>query len=265
MDYIDTHCHISDEAFRGEEDGYISRALGKGIGMMLLPDIDSRERDDMFAIADRFPEVTRPMIGLYPGSVDGGWKQERDKMLEYFDRRCRTHATGSGCGDIVAVGEIGLDYHEGCEYADEQKAALEWQLDFASGHNLPVNIHLRDAMGDFLEIIRRHKGLRGNMHAYSGSIESFRELQKLGDWYIGVGGVVTFKNASLADVVKEVPLDRILLETDSPYLTPAPFRGKRNESSLIPLIAGRIAELKGVDIGEVARTTTANASTLFGL
>ena len=100
---------------------------------------------------------------------------------------------------------------------------------------------------------------------WNGSIESFRELQKLGDWYIGVGGVVTFKNASLADVVKEVPLDRILLETDSPYLTPAPFRGKRNESSLIPLIAGRIAELKGVDIGEVARTTTANASTLFGL
>ncbi|MGN0202669.1 MAG: TatD family hydrolase [Candidatus Cryptobacteroides sp.] len=260
MEYIDTHCHISDEAFSGEEEAYIGRALDAGVGMMLLPDIDSKERDAMFATADRFPEVTRPMIGLYPGSVDAGWKEERERMLEYFDQRSRSHP-----GGIVAVGEIGLDYHEGREYADEQKAALEWQLDFAREHDLPVNIHLRDAMGDFLDIIRRHKGLRGNMHAYSGSIESFRELQKLGDWYIGVGGVVTFKNASLAAVVAEVPLERILLETDAPYLTPVPYRGKRNESSYIPLTAAKIASLKGTDIAEVARITTANAVSLFGL
>lgn len=265
MKYIDTHCHISDEAFKGEEDLYVSRALDEGIGMMLLPDIDSTERDAMFAVADRFPEVTRPMIGLYPGSVDASWKEERDRMLEYFDRRCSTHPSPSGCADIVAVGEIGLDYHEGREYAAEQKAALEWQLEFAKEHDLPVNIHLRDAMGDFLEIIRKHKGLRGNMHAYSGSIESFRELRNLGDWYIGVGGVVTFRNASLADVVKEVPLERILLETDAPYLTPAPYRGKRNESSYIPYIAARIASIKEIDIEEVARATTANAAALFGL
>ena len=120
-------------------------------------------------------------------------------------------------------------------------------------------------MGDFIEIARRHKGLKGNMHAYSGSLESFRELQELGDWRIGIGGVVTFKNASLAEVVKHVPLDRIVLETDAPYLTPVPFRGKRNESSYIPLIAAKIAELKGLSIEEVAETTTNNAKTLFGI
>ena len=166
---------------------------------------------------------------------------------------------------VVAIGEIGLDYHEGKEFVKEQKDALEWQLDFARQRDLPVNIHLRDAMGDFIEIIRRHKGLRGNMHAYSGSLESFRELEKLGDWYIGVGGVVTFKNAGLAEVVRNIPLERIVLETDAPYLTPAPFRGKRNESSYIPLIAGKVAELKGVTVGEVAAATTANAKKLFGI
>ena len=128
-----------------------------------------------------------------------------------------------------------------------------------------MNIHMRDAMGDFIEVVRRHKGLRGNMHAYSGSYESFLELSRLGDWYIGVGGVVTFKNASLAEVVRKVPLDRIVLETDAPYLSPVPLRGRRNESSNIPIIAAKVAELKGIPVEEVARTTTLNAKTLFGL
>ena len=166
---------------------------------------------------------------------------------------------------VVAIGEIGLDYHEGREFEKEQKEALDWQLDYAAGHDLPVNIHMRDAMGDLLDVFRRHKGLRGNMHAYSGSYESFLELSRLGDWYIGVGGVVTFKNASLAEVVRKVPLERIVLETDAPYLTPVPFRGRRNESSYIPIIAARVAELKGISVEEVAETTTHNAKTLFGI
>jgi len=157
---------------------------------MLQPDIDSSERQAMFALADRFPEALRPMIGLYPGSVGKDWRTEIDGMVSFLDRW--EAETGR---KVVAVGEIGLDYHEGKDFVREQKEALEWQLDFAAARNLPVNIHLRDAMGDFLEILRRHKGLRGNMHAYSGSLESFHEIQKLGDWRIGVGGVVTFKNA----------------------------------------------------------------------
>ena len=137
--------------------------------------------------------------------------------------------------------------------------------DYAKSKGLPVNIHLRDAMGDFLDVVREHPGLRGNMHAYSGSYESFLELQRLGDWYIGVGGVVTFKNASLAEVVKKVPLERIVLETDAPYLTPVPYRGKRNESSYIPIIAAKVAELKDISVEEVAETTTNNAKNLFGI
>lgn len=253
MFLIDTHCHISDEAFAGDEEGYISRAQEVGVEIMLQPDVDSKERKAMFDLADRHPGVLYPMLGLYPGSVDQGWREEIDRMMEYSDR------------SVVALGEIGLDYYYGKEFAKEQKEALDWQLDYAAQRSLPVNIHLRDAMGDFLDILRRHKGLKGNMHAYSGSYESFLELQRLGDWYIGVGGVVTFKKASLAEVVRRVPLERIVLETDAPYLTPVPFRGRRNESSYIPFIAAKVAELKGVTIDEVAEVTTSNARNLFGI
>lgn len=253
MFYIDTHCHLSDEAFSGEEDAYISRAVGAGVELMFQPDVDSRERKAMFDLVDRHPDRLKPMLGLYPGSVDKNWKAEIDKMLEYSDR------------NVVAVGEIGLDYHEGREFEKEQKEALHWQLDYAKEKDLPVNIHLRDAIGDLLDVIREHRGLRGNMHAYSGSYESFLELGRLGDWYIGVGGVVTFKNASLAEVVRKVPIDRIVLETDAPYLTPVPFRGRRNESSYIPIIAAKVAELKGLSVEEVAATTTNNAKSLFGI
>lgn len=253
MFLIDTHCHISDEAFAGDEEGYISRAQEVGVEIMLQPDVDSKERKAMFDLADRHPGVLYPMLGLYPGSVDQGWKEEIDRMMEYSDR------------SVVALGEIGLDYYYGKEFAKEQKEALDWQLDYAAQRSLPVNIHLRDAMGDFLDILKRHKGLKGNMHAYSGSYESFLELQRLGDWYIGVGGVVTFKKASLAEVVRRVPLERIVLETDAPYLTPVPYRGRRNESSYIPFIAAKVAELKGVSIEQVAEVTTSNARNLFGI
>lgn len=253
MFLIDTHCHLSDPAFSGEEDSYIARARGAGVEIMLQPDVDSSERERMFDLCDRHPGVLRPMLGLYPGSVGKDWKSEIERMLEYSDR------------GIVAIGEIGLDYHEGKEFEKEQKEALHWQLEYAVQKGLPVNIHMRDAMGDLLEVFRQHKGLRGNMHAYSGSHESFMELQRLGDWYIGVGGVVTFKNASLAEVVRKVPLERIVLETDAPYLTPVPYRGRRNESSYIPYIAAKVAELKGIPVEEVAETTTNNAKKLFGI
>ena len=253
MTFIDTHCHISDGAFAGEEDAYIQRAHEAGVEIMLQPDVDSRERDAMFALTDRHPGVLFPMLGLYPGSVDGNWKEEIGRMLEYSDRK------------VVAIGEIGLDYYYGKEFEKEQREALHWQLDYAKERDLPVNIHLRDAMGDFLDILKGHKGLRGNMHAYSGSYESFLEIQKLGDWRVGVGGVVTFKKASLAEVVRKVPLERIVLETDAPYLTPVPYRGRRNESSYIPYIAAKVAELKEVSVEEVAEVTTANARELFGI
>ena len=197
------------------------------------------------------------MVGLYPGSVGADWEAE-------FDRVERQAAERS----FVAVGEIGLDYHEGKEFAAQQKDALAAQLELAARLDLPVNIHLRDAMGDFLDVLRahRHLGIRGNMHAFSGSYESFLELQRIGDWRIGVGGVVTFKNAAtLSDVVRRVPMERIVLETDAPYLTPVPYRGKRNESAYLPLVVRKIAELRGIAPEEVDRVTTASAHALFNI
>ncbi len=254
---IDTHTHISDPAFAGEEDAVIQRAREAGVEMMLLPDVDSSERDAMFALARRRSDCLRPMIGLYPGSVGKDWEEEYARMEARAEEL-----------PFVAVGEIGLDYHEGKEFAAEQKDALSAQLQFAARRGLPVNIHLRDAMGDFLDVLRAHRNLsiRGNMHAYSGSYESFLELQKLGDWRIGVGGVVTFKNAAtLVDVVRRIPLGSIVLETDAPYLTPVPYRGRRNESAYLPYVAEAVARIRGISPEEVDENTTANAKELFGL
>lgn len=255
MTFIDTHTHIYDEAFTGEEDDVILRAKEAGVSVMLQPDVDSRERDAMFSLVDRHPGELYAMLGLYPGSVDKGWRDEIDAMLRYRGRK------------VVALGEIGLDYHYGAEFAAEQREAFRVQMELAAEMNLPVNIHLREATDDFFRIMDdcAHLHLRGSLHAYSGSFETFQRVRKYGEWYVGVGGVVTFKKASLAEAVKRIPLDCILLETDSPYLTPVPHRGERNESKYIPLIAARVAEFKGTGIEEVAETTTANARRLFNI
>lgn len=255
VEYIDTHAHNSDEAFAECEDEIISKSIEAGVSMILQPDIDSTERERMFRLVEKHPGRLRPMLGLYPGSVNAAWKDEIDAMMPFRDK------------GIVAIGEIGLDYHEGKEYRKEQMEALRTQLELASEWDLPVNIHLRDATDDFFSLLEdcRHLHLRGSMHAFSGSYETFCRLQKLGDWYVGIGGVLTFKKASIAREVKDIPLERILLETDAPYLTPVPHRGERNESSYIPIIAAFLAEVKGVSADEVARTTTDNAIKLFNL
>lgn len=254
--YIDTHVHFYDEAFASDADAAIARSRAAGVTKMIQADVDSRERDAMLALEDRYPGVLFSMLGLYPGSVDAGWEDEI-ALLEarLADRKA------------VAIGEIGLDYHWSSEFAAEQKRALKVQLELADRLSLPVNIHLRDATDDFFSVLDgcRHLSLRGNMHAYAGSYETFLRLQRYGDWSLGIGGVVTFRNARLADVVRQVPLDRLLLETDAPYLTPVPHRGERNESTHIPLVAAKIAELKGISPEEVADATTRNAGRLFGI
>lgn len=255
MEFIDTHTHNYDEAYLGCEDEIIDRAAKAGVVKLLQPDVDSRERNSMFALCSRHPGVLYPMLGLYPGSVDEGWKDEVDKLYAYRDR------------GIVAVGEIGLDYHYGAETKELQKEAFRVQLELAAQWDLPVNIHLREATEDFFSIIEdcRHLGLRGNLHAFSGSYETFRRLLRYGDWYVGIGGVVTFKKAGIGQEISRFPLDRILLETDSPYLTPTPHRGERNESSYIPVIARFIADRMGLPVEEIAAATTANARKLFDI
>lgn len=255
MTFIDTHTHNYDEAFAGEEDAVIRRAREAGVEVLIQPDVDSRERDSMFALTDKYPGVLYPMLGLYPGSVEKNWRDEFDVLLKYRDRK------------VVAIGEIGLDYHYGAEFAAEQKEAFRLQLELAAEMGLPVNIHLREATEDFFHIMDEcaHLHLRGSLHAFSGSFETFSRMRKYGEWYVGIGGVVTFKKASLAETVRRIPLENIILETDCPYLTPVPYRGTRNESMYIPVIAAKIAELKGISVDEVAAATTANAKQLFDL
>ena len=255
MEFIDTHSHLYDEAFAGDEDAAVSRAKEAGVSRIIFPDIDSQSRDAMFSFADRHPGVVFPCLGLHPTSVDANWQNELSAMEAYMDR------------DIKAIGEIGMDCYWSKDFIKQQQEVMRIQLELAAQRDLPVIIHSRESTEMIINILKdcRHLNLRGVFHAYSGSFETYKELQRLGDWYIGIGGVLTYKKASIAETVKEIPLERILLETDSPYLTPVPFRGKRNESSYIPHIASRLAELTGNEISQIAETTTSNARKLFNI
>ena len=255
MEFIDTHSHLYDEAFAGDEDAAVSRAKEAGVSRIIFPDIDSQSRDAMFSFADRHPGVVFPCLGLHPTSVDANWQNELSAMEAYMDR------------DIKAIGEIGMDCYWSKDFIKQQQEVMRIQLELAAQRDLPVIIHSRESTELIINILKdcRHLNLRGVFHAYSGSFETYKELQRLGDWYIGIGGVLTYKKASIAETVKEIPLERILLETDSPYLTPVPFRGKRNESSYIPHIASRLAELTGNEISQIAETTTSNARKLFNI
>lgn len=253
MEFIDTHSHLYDEAFAGEEDAALQRAADAGVTRLVFPDIDSQSRQAMFALADRHEGVIFPCLGLHPTSVNAGWEKEMMEVERHLDRK------------IWAIGEVGIDCYWSKEFLEQQKEVLRIQLEWASKLNLPVIIHSRESTELIINILKdcRHLVSRGVFHAYSGSRETFRELDRLGEWYIGLGGVLTYKKASIAETAREIPLDRILLETDSPYLTPVPFRGKRNESSYIPYIAQKLAELTGRDMSEIAAKTTENAQKLF--
>ena len=256
MEFIDTHSHLYDEAFISEEDLAVARAVEAGVTRMLLPDIDSTSREAMFLLAERHPDTLFPTLGLHPTSVASNWMDEMDAV----EKALPEHR-------IWAIGEIGIDCYWSTEFLEQQKEVFRLQLEIAHRNSLPIIIHSRESTELIINILKEHKhlGLHGVFHAYSGSAETFRELQKIGDWYIGIGGVLTYKKASIAETIRNIPLDRIVLETDSPYLTPVPHRGKRNESSYIPHIAEKLALQKDISIEEVAQTTTENAKRLFRL
>lgn len=255
MNYIDTHTHLYDEAFEGEKAESVTRAIESGVCKMILPDIDSSTRKSMFSLAAEFPGILLPSIGLHPTSINSEWKKE----IEQLDENTGT--------EIYAIGETGMDCYWSKEFLNEQKEAFEYQLHMADKLSLPVIVHSREATEPIFDVLEkcRHLNLKGVFHAYSGSFETFERLQKYGDWYIGIGGVVTYKNASIAETVKKIPAERILLETDSPYLTPVPKRGSRNESSYIHYIAEKIAIQKGIDKEEIATITSENARKLFNI
>ena len=296
---VDTHTHFYDEWLLPDAEAAIQRALDAGVGKMIQADVDSRERPAMWEIGRRHPGVLFQMAGLYPGSVTAdNWKDELDQVFAMFragditppsaknkadapggvtspssenkvDARSGPGMTekGTGMTGIVAIGEIGLDYHEGKEFVKEQKEALRAQLELAAAKDLPVNIHLRDAWEDLLGIFKdcRHLNLRGNLHCFSGSYEVYRQANMYGEWSVGIGGVVTFKNSGLAKTLLDIPMERILLETDAPYLAPVPHRGERNESAFLPLVAAKVAEIKGISTEEVEAITTSNAEQLFNI
>ena len=223
MTFTDTHAHIYDEAFAGEEDLAVARAVESGLTKIIFPDIHSQTREHMFDIALRHEGVIFPCLGLHPTSVDASWEQEMEKFHDNLSRK------------IWAIGEIGMDCYWSKEFIKEQETVFRMQLELAHKLSLPVIIHSRESTELIINILKdcRHLDLRGVFHAYSGSAETYKELQKIGDWYIGIGGVLTYKKASIAETVKQIPLERILLETDSPYLTPVPHRGTRNESAYL--------------------------------
>ena len=255
MSFIDTHSHLYDEAFDGEESAVIERAVSADVTKIIFPDIDSTTRTRMFSLADCHKDIIFPCLGLHPTSIDKNWEQEMEKMHEWTSRK------------IYAIGEIGMDCYWSKDFILEQEQAFSMQLEMADRMSLPVIIHSRESTELIINILKKHRhlNLKGVFHAYSGSIETFKELQKLGEWYIGIGGVLTYKKASIAETVKSIPLDRILLETDSPYLTPVPHRGKRNESSYIPHIAEKLSSLTERSMEEIAEVTTLNARQLFGI
>lgn len=251
---FDSHAHYDSKQFEEDRDQLLNSMQENGIGTIVNSAADWDSVTEVAELAEKYPFVYAA-VGLHPDEV-GDLNEER---FEFLKAQCQK-------GKVVAVGEIGLDYYWDNESHDIQKKWFIRQLELARELDLPVIIHSRDAAADTLEIMQKYaQGLRGVIHCFSYSKELAREYVKMG-FHIGVGGVVTFKNGKkLKEIVEEIPLERILLETDCPYLAPVPFRGKRNSSLYIPYIAEEIANLKGVTYEEVVTQTELNAKKLFGI
>ncbi len=257
MKFVDTHTHLYDEAFDQDRPQVMERVLASGVDRWIFPAIDSASFKAQTEVYEQYREHTFMGMGLHPTSVAENWKDE----LDFAIGELREHKER-----YIAVGEIGLDAYWSRDFFSQQKEVLSAQLEYAAREDLPVIIHERSATEEMLDMMQGFKGrLQGVFHAFTGSIETYRRIASLGGFKVGIGGVVTFKNAGIARTVADIPLENILLETDSPYLTPAPYRGKRNESSYIPFIAAKIAEIKGIEIEDVALQTTRNAEELFRL
>lgn len=255
---IDTHTHLYDEAFAEDFRETLQRAGDAGVKHYIFPGIDSSVHDRMVEYAAMADGKASIAAGLHPTSVNGDWKKELDFVAGRLSE-----------GGFAAVGEIGLDRHWSDEFFREQEEAFRIQMIWAAEAGLPAIIHVRDATDAVFGILDglAEKGIamKGVFHAFSGSVETYRRIRKYGTFKIGIGGVVTYKNAGIAETVRNIPLEDILLETDSPWLTPVPHRGKRNESSYLGLIAAKIAVLKDTTPEEVDRITTINSKTLFNL
>lgn len=269
MNLTDTHSHLYEPEFDADREEALARAFDAGVGLLLLPAIDAASDERLFALCRHRPDRCLPMMGLHPTSVNDNprWREELDRVARCLDN------PPEGVPPFCAVGEIGLDYYWDDRFAAEQIEAFTAQCRLAAARNLPVAIHTRAAWNDMRRIVgqeaeaarARDERLRGVFHAFSEDADTYRALRGAGDFLFGIGGVVTFKKSKVAETVREMVLDEIVLETDCPYLTPVPHRGERNESAYVRLVCEKIAQIKGLDPEEVAAATTANAARMFGL
>lgn len=257
MPLIDTHAHLYLDDFAPDIDDVLNRAQDVGVETVLLPNIDATTVDALHHLVDRFADRLHPMMGLHPGSV----ADDVDDQLAAIEQALAT-------GAYVAVGEIGLDHYWSTDHIDAQARAFGCQLDWAKDRGLPVAIHCRDAFDEVIDHVAEHQDghLTGVLHCFTGTGDQARRLIDLG-LHLGIGGVVTFKNsgAPVRDALADVPLETLVLETDSPYLAPAPHRGKRNEPALLPRMVEMLSDLYQLDATTIEHTTTANAQRLFNL
>ncbi len=250
---VDTHCHLYVKEFEADLDDIMKRAAQNGIEKFYLPAIDSETTDAMLALERAYPGKCFAMMGLHPCSVKKNYKEELDKIERLLATR-----------KFAAIGETGLDFYWDKTFVKEQYIALERQVELALQYDTPIVLHTRDALQETIDVIKNYKaaGLKGIFHCFGGSAAEASQIIDAG-FYLGIGGVVTYKNAGLAELLQHIDLSHIVLETDAPYLTPAPFRGKRNESSYLKYIIDKVAAIKNISAAEVALVTSANAENIF--
>ena len=255
MQFIDTHTHLYLPEFDTDRDEVVSKAISNGISKMLLPNIDLDSVEQLLSAVGRYPGICYPMVGLHPTSVKEDYLSQIEK-LEYIFTLHR----------FIAVGEIGIDLYWDKTFLREQMISFRRQIEFAREKRLPIVIHSRDAFPEVFSVLDEFKGkdLKGVFHAFSGTLNDATKVIEMG-FKLGIGGIVTFKNSGLDKIVKETGPEYIILETDSPYLTPAPFRGKRNESSYICLVNKKLADIFGKSEEEIASVTYSNSVKLFNL
>lgn len=253
--YIDTHTHLFVTEFDEDRDSAVERALSAGVRTLCLPAITEESLDGMLAMCDAYPGICYPMIGLHPTELGDDYRN----VLE------RLHSRLAGNDRFIAIGEVGLDFYWDNSRRNEQIEAFCQQIEWAVETGLPLVIHSRSAFKELYSVMEnyRSKGLTGVFHCFSGSEEEASKLLSFDGFCLGIGGVVTYRKSELPAVLASVPLERIVLETDSPYLPPVPHRGHRNESSYIPHVAAFLAGVYGCSTEEVAAVTTANALRIF--
>ncbi len=251
---IDTHTHLYSEEFDEDRNEMIERAIKKGVSKFYLPAINSETHEKMLALENEYPALIFSMMGLHPCYVQPEtWEEELKIVKDHLDQK-----------PFSAIGEIGIDLHWDKTTLDIQVKAFEQQIDWAIGKDRPIVIHTRESFDEVFEVLdrKKHPKLRGIFHCFSGNAEQAKRAIDL-QFILGIGGVVTFKNGKIDQFLNEIPLDKIVLETDSPYLAPVPHRGKRNESSYLDLVVGKLVNIYGKDFSEINRITTENAEKLF--